>query len=88
MSDDQVAVSAAPEDSDATFEQGGEPKILESFQAISEVGGILGRTSITDYGVAVIAEQIESLRSTAKDVDHQYRINVRGRKINFKDRVD
>lgn len=48
---------------------------------------ILQETSIADYSAAVIAQQIERLRNLASDVDRQYAVNVRGRKIRFKDRV-
>ena len=66
-------------------------KASESLSAEKEgllsLPAILQENSISDYSAAVIAQQIERLRNLASDVDRQYAVNVRGRKIKFKDRV-
>ena len=88
MSEELTAAVQTPESLSTTVEeQGCEPEIVESFQALAAAGRILRQDSITDYAVAVLAEQIETLRITVNGVDGQYAINVRGRKIKFKDRV-
>ena len=88
MSEELTAAVQTPESLSTTVEeQGCEPEIIESFQALAAAGRILRQDSITDYAVAVLAEQIETLRITVNGVDGQYAINVRGRKIKFKDRV-
>ena len=88
MSEELTTAVKALESLSATIEQGCEPEIIESFQALAAAGRILRQDSITDYAAAVVVQQIEGLQSIANDVDRQYAINVRGRKIKFKDRVD
>ena len=88
MSEELTTAVKAPESPSTTVEeQGCEPEIIESFQALAAAGRILRQDSITDYAAAVVVQQIEGLQSIANDVDRQYAINVRGRKIKFKDRV-
>ncbi len=57
------------------------------YQEPTSLTGILQQSSVAEYSGVVIAEQIERLRSLASDVDRQYAVNVRGRKISFKSRV-
>ena len=88
MSEELTTAVQTPESLSTTVEeQGCEPEIIESFQAFAMAGNELRKHSIDDYAVAVLAEQIETLRITVNGVDGQYAINVRGRKIKFKDRV-
>lgn len=87
MSEELTAAVEAPESSSAPIEQGCDLKIIENLQAFATAGNELRKHSIDDYAVAVLAEQIETLRSTVNGLDHQYANNVLGRKINFKDRV-
>ncbi|MBI4662152.1 MAG: hypothetical protein HY735_25310 [Verrucomicrobia bacterium] len=87
MSEELTAAVQEPESFSATIEQGCELNIIENLQAFATAGNELRKHSIDDYGVAVLAEQIEILRSTVNALDRQYANNVRGRKINFKDRV-
>ena len=87
MSEELTAAVQTPESFSPTIEQGCELKIVENLQAFATAGNELRNHSIDDYAMAVLAEQIEILRSMINALDRQYAINVRGRKIKFKDRV-
>lgn len=74
--------------SEALEEQGFEPEIMGRRDFLPTAEQTLAGLSVIDYAAAVIAEQIENLRYNANELDRQYQINVRGRKIKFTDRVD
>ena len=89
MSNDLVAAVNAPESFGTTSEeQVCQPEIIESLQTLSTVGATPRLQPISDYVTAVVTEQIESLRCVADELDRQYAVNVKKRKIRFKDRVD
>ncbi len=88
MSDELVDALREPQTpSEALEEQGCEPEIMRRRDSLPKVEQTLAGLSVTDYAAAVIAEQIENLRYNANELDRQYAINVRGRKIKFNDRV-
>ena len=78
MSEELTAAVQTPESFSPTIEQGCELKIIENFQAFATARNELQKQSIDDYGVAVLAEQIEILRNTVNPLDCQYANNVRG----------
>jgi hypothetical protein len=77
----------APEGPSESSEPGCEPDIIENLRALATKGNVLRQDSIDDYGAAVLAEQIEILRSMTSALDRQYAKNIRGRKITFKNQV-